>query len=77
MGDIDETAPMVYFGMLITTVPEDQRPPQDDFGPYLRANANVIRRTGSGSGSDSGSGSGSGDDAGSSSSLAKSAADSA
>jgi hypothetical protein len=44
MGDIDETAPMVYFGMLITTVPEDQRPPQDDFGPYLRANANVIRR---------------------------------
>jgi hypothetical protein len=29
---------MVFYNMLITSLPEDQRPAEDDFGPSLRAN---------------------------------------
>lgn len=41
MEDIDDIAPMVYYD--ITTLPPEQRG-RGDFGPYLRADANVIRR---------------------------------
>jgi hypothetical protein len=44
MDGLDDIAPMMFYNMLITSLPEDQRPAEDDFGPSLRANEDIIRR---------------------------------
>jgi hypothetical protein len=44
MDGLDDIAPLMYYTMLITSLPEDQRPTEDDFGPSLRANEDIIRR---------------------------------
>eukprot|EP01049_Picozoa_sp_SAG25_P017310 SAG25_NODE_4412_length_822_cov_4.058091_2_plen_196_part_00 len=44
MDDMGEIAPLIYYNMLVTTLPEGQRPPGDDFGPSLRANQDIIRQ---------------------------------
>ena len=44
MDGLDDIAPLMYYTMLITSLPEDQRPAEDDFGPSLRANEDIIRR---------------------------------
>eukprot|EP01049_Picozoa_sp_SAG25_P018382 SAG25_NODE_5250_length_685_cov_1.540309_1_plen_141_part_00 len=44
MDGLDDIAPLMYYTMLITSLPEDQRPTEDDFGPSLHANEDIIRR---------------------------------
>jgi hypothetical protein len=44
MDGLDDIAPMMFYNMLITSLPADQRPAEDDFGPSLRANEDIIRR---------------------------------
>jgi hypothetical protein len=44
MDGLDDIAPMMFYNMLITSLPADQRPARDDFGPSLRANEDIIRR---------------------------------
>ena len=37
MDDMGDIAPLILYNMLVTTLPEDQRPPGDDFGVELRS----------------------------------------